>query len=290
MRRKIGLAIPCFNNLDVLQQSLPTVYSDEFLVVLFDDGSSDGTQEWVKANYPAAVVLRGDGEHWWTGSLEKAISYCLARGCDYIVSINADVLISPTTVHQLLEVSRAHENAIVASLVVDINNPEEILWAGSFFKRVHALVPIYSHQYVMKAGNSIKKLPSSPYLVDEVHGRGVLLPRTALEVVGNYDGERFPHYGGDNDFSFRAKRCGVKMLVDPESIASVYTDNTSLGVKSNSSLWGRFKSLRNYLFVRKNGEALYVWWSLYQRYLPVQYFFQSFVFIIALNIYRRMRG
>jgi len=51
MKAKIGTAMPCFNNLDVIKKSLPAVYSDECYVVMFDDGSSDGTKKWIRENY-----------------------------------------------------------------------------------------------------------------------------------------------------------------------------------------------------------------------------------------------
>lgn len=288
MKSKIGLAIPCFNNLDVIKKSLPAVYSDKFLVVLFDDGSTDGTKEWVQANYPNIEILSGDGENWWTGSLAKAIDFCLANECDYVVSINADVLISPKIVQRLIEVSIDNGNAIVASMVVDIDNPDTILWSGSKFKKIHKLVPIYSPRYIVKAGNKVNKLSDLPFEVDEVHGRGVLIPRSAFEILGNYDGYTFPHYGGDNDFSFRAKRHGIKMLVDPLSIARVHIGNTSLNLSEHSSFWRRLGSIKNYLFVRKNGEAVFVWWKLYRKHLPPLYFLQSYIFILILNVYRRL--
>ena len=42
-------------------------YSDDFMVVLFDDGSTDGTKEWVEENYTNVNILSGDGTNWWTG-------------------------------------------------------------------------------------------------------------------------------------------------------------------------------------------------------------------------------
>ena len=290
MKSKIGIAMPCFNNLDVIKNSLPAVYSNKFIVVLFDDGSTDGTTDWVKANYPNIEILSGDGENWWTGSLEKAVDFCLTNECDYVVSINADVLISPKIVQQLIDVSRCNSDSIVASLVVDIDNPEKILWSGSQFKKIHKLLPIYASRYIVKAGNKKTELSDLPYEVDEVHGRGVVIPRSAFETLGNYDGHTFPHYGGDNDFSFRAKRHGIKMLVDPLSVARVYTGNTSLNLREHSSFWGRLVSIKNYLFARKHGEAVFVWWKLYRRYLPLKFFLQSYIFILILNIYRRLIG
>jgi len=288
MKEKIGIAVPCFNNLDVLKHSLPSIYNDSFSIVLFDDGSTDGTGEWVKNTFPNIKILKGGGLNWWTGSLAKAIDYCIANQCDYIVSLNADVLITPEIVDKLIKCSRDNNDSIVASLVVNVKDPKKILWSGSKFSKIHKLIPIYSSRYIVKAGSSVDDIFHKAYEVDEVHGRGVLIPKSAIKKIGNYDFDTFPHYGGDNDFSFRAKKSGVKMLVNPACLAKVFVENTSLNINKEMSIFEKWISIKSYLFKRKNGEAVYVWWKLYKKHLPLLYFFQSYIFIITLNIYRKL--
>ena len=288
IKEMVGVVIPCHNNLDVLKHSIPSVYSDNYCVVLFDDGSNDGTEKWIKENFPKIHYLKGDGANWWTGSLAKAIDFGMANKCDYIVSLNADVLITPEIVDKLIKCSRDNNDSIVASLVVNVKDPKKILWSGSKFSKIHKLIPIYSSRYIVKAGSSVNDIFHKAYEVDEVHGRGVLIPKSAIKKIGNYDFDTFPHYGGDNDFSFRAKKSGVKMLVNPACLAKVFVENTSLNINKEMSIFEKWISIKNYLFKRKNGEAVYVWWKLYKKHLPLLYFFQSYIFIITLNIYRKL--
>ena len=288
VRPSIFIVIPCFNNLDVLKESIPSIYSDKFSFVVFDDGSSDGTGEWLKKNYPKIHCIKGNGLNWWTGSLKKAIDYCITLDFDFIVSLNADVLITPEIVSKLIKCSIDNDDAIVASLVVDIKNPSYVLWSGSKFTKIHKFIPIYTSRYFVKAGQSVDKVSINPYSVDEVHGRGVLIPKRCLDAIGNYDSDTFQHYGGDTDFSFRANNVGIKMLVDPACRAKVFTENTSINKKQVGSFFSKLYSINNYLFDRKSGEAIYVWWNLYKKHLPLKYRLQSFLFVILLNIYRRI--
>jgi len=288
MNKKIGVAIPCFNNIDVLRYSIPSIYSDDFFIVLFDDGSSDGTGNWIRENFPKICYIRGEGDNWWTGSLAKAIDCCMTNNCEYIVSLNADVLITPDIVYELVKFSESNNNSIVASLVVDIKNPKKILWSGSKFGRIHKWLPVYSSRYFVKPSLSVDYVPDRAYEVDEVHGRGVLIPSSVIAKIGNYDFRTFPHYGGDTDFSFRAKENGIRMFVDPLCLAKVFAENTSLNKKEKISFFGKLISIKNYLFKRKNGEAVFVWWKLYKKHLPLPYFFQSYLFVIILNIYRKL--
>jgi GT2 family glycosyltransferase len=285
---KIGVVIPSHNNLNVLKHSVPSIYDDAFMIVLFDDGSTDGTAEWVGKNYPKVHILRGDGNCWWTGAVARLIDYCLVNNCDYIISLNADVLITPESAQRLVSLSMNKSDAIVASLVVDVLNPERVLWAGSLFDKIHKLIPIYASKYIYKSGSSVKSLPKGPYVADEVHGRGVVLPASVIRSIGNYDWERFPQYGGDTEFSFRASRNGIKMFIDPSCLAKVFSDNTSIGVKAYASLPDRLLGIKDYLFKRKNGEAAIVWWRLYRRYLPLKFFVQSYIFVLIWNVYRRL--
>ena len=233
---KIAIVIPSHNNLNVLKHSVPSIYDDAFMIVLFDDGSTDGTAEWVKKNYPKVHILKGDGNCWWTGAVSRLIDYCLVKNCDYIISLNADVLITPELARSLVCLSIDKSDAIVASLVVDVTNPEKVLWAGSRFDKIHKFVPIYASQYIHKAGSLVRSLPKGPYTADEVHGRGVVLPASVIRSIGNYDWESFPQYGGDTEFSFRASRNGITMFIDPNCRAKVFVDNTSIGVKKYVSI------------------------------------------------------
>ena len=285
---KIGVVIPSFNNLNVLEKSIPSLYSDDFIIVVFDDNSSDGTSDWLKKYYPKIIQIKGDGNNWWTGSLAKGIQKCIDNDCIYIMSVNADVMVSPELIYRLIETSNTYNNSVVASLVVEVDNPNTILWAGSYFKKIHKLIPIYSSKYIVKAGNDINSILSEVYETDEVHGRGVLIPSKIISNIGNYDYENFPHYGGDNDFSFRLKNENIKMYIDTACVAKAFADNTSLNIRKKVSLIQKFIGIYRYLFVRKNGEALFVWFKLYKKHLSFKYFIQSYLFIITLNLYRKL--
>ena len=269
---KVGVVIPCFNNLDVLKKSIPSIYSDDFIIVVFDDNSSDGTSKWLKKYYPKIIQIKGNGNNWWTGSLAKGIQYCIDNNCKYIMSVNADVLVSPELIFRLIETSKTYNNSVIASLVVEVDNPNIILWGGSYFKKIHKLIPIYSPRYIVKAGNDIKSISSEIYETDEVHGRGVLIPSIVIKNIGNYDYNNFPHYGGDNDFSFRLKNNNIKMYVDPSCVARAFADNTSLNIREKMSLSKKIIGIYRYLFIRKNGEALFVWFKLYKKHLSFKYF------------------
>ena len=288
MKNKIGIAIACCNNLDVLKTTIPPIFNKEFFIVVFDDNSTDGTKDWLNQYFPEINYLEGNGLNWWGGSIAKAIDFCLKNQCDYILSLNADVSIDQNTIKKLVYSSIKNDSPIVASLVVNNLDPKKIAWAGSKFIKIHKFIPIYVSKYIKKSGTKIKKIGEKIYDVDEVHGRGVIFSKEVFKIIGNYDVENFPHYGADTDFSFRAKKAGIRLIIDPSCISQVFINNTGLPHKNNRSISQRIKFIFYYLTKRKYGDALAVQWKIYKRHVPFFSIIPSYLFVILLNVFRKI--
>ena len=60
----VALVIPVYNNKEDTQEfleSLKSVTYPNFKVIIVDDGSTDGTEEMLRHDYPEVIVLKGDG-------------------------------------------------------------------------------------------------------------------------------------------------------------------------------------------------------------------------------------
>ena len=128
---RIGVAIAVHNSWVVLEECLERLATSEqeaeLHIVVFDDGSTDGTREHLSAHFPAVQVVRGDGAFWWTGGTNRAVEVCLAAGCDYILLLNPDVFVEIDTIGRLLDTSRAHGDAVCAPIVADRDDPERVI-------------------------------------------------------------------------------------------------------------------------------------------------------------------
>ena len=70
MANTIYIVIPVFNRLKFTKDCLDSLRKQsygEFKVIVVDDGSTDGTYQHLKENYPEVIVLQGDGNLWWAG-------------------------------------------------------------------------------------------------------------------------------------------------------------------------------------------------------------------------------
>lgn len=284
----VGVAVAVHNGADLLPRCLAPFVGSDAVVVVYDDGSTDGSAEVARAVLPGVVVLHGSGSAWWAGGTKAAADECLRRSCGYVLLLNPDVHISQNGVAELVAHVDRNPNSIAAALVVDMNDEGRIAWAGSRFVRHNAWLPLWGGRYVARGGDPISVVGARPYEVDEVHGRGVLVPRGVWQALGGLDADCFPHYGADNDFSLRARSAGVRLFVVPSVRASVDRTRSGMAAQVRPGSWARVAAAWQYLTATKNGDALRVNWRFARRHLPWYGVVPSWLFWLAAGLRQRL--
>jgi GT2 family glycosyltransferase len=281
----IGIAIATHNSGEVIGSCLSAFRELECVVVVFDDGSTDDTVSIARSVRPDVVVLHGTGDQWWAGGTHQALEACFQRGCEFAILLNPDVEISAESLQVLARFASAQANVWAGALVVDRDAPHLIAWAGSRFSQVLPL--IHSSRYIAKRGEPVATVGAVPYPTDELHGRGVIVSRATYQALGGLDWRTFPHYGADIDLSFRARRAGISLYVVPAAKAYLATERSGMHF-TNRSLTGRLHGIFQYLTKTKNGDAIRVWWRLFNRHIPKTALLPSFSFVLLLNVFRRL--
>jgi GT2 family glycosyltransferase len=239
----------------------------------------------LQRDYPDVIALRGDGNLWWTGATNWAVRECLQAGCEFVLLLNPDVIVEPTTISTLVSNSMSLDMAIVTPVVLDYDNPEVIWEAGHTWGPVVERFPvIWAARYMYKHGAKVSRLPKTPYSTVSVVGRGGLIPRIAFETLGLFDEQRFPHYGADGDLAKRAWRAGHPMYIVPLARVLLHTDQTGRMVPESlrEAIW----QYGRYLLSRKHGEAIRTLYFLCMKNLPMYAAIPSYLFGLALNTFR----
>ena len=131
--------IKCLRN--ITAQSLPA--DTKFDIYIVDGGSTDGTVESVKTQFPHVNIKTVDGVFWNRGMIEawKMAEEKKRNGCnyDYYLWLNDDTFIYKDCIASLLRVSLLKKNrTIVLGSTVDTQTRSKLTYGGRKLEKWHA--------------------------------------------------------------------------------------------------------------------------------------------------------
>lgn len=227
---RIAALMTCYNRIEktlvcleaLFKNVLPVGYSlDVFLV---DDGSSDGTEQAIRKQYPFINIIKGDGNLYWNGGMRVAFAAAMQRDFDYYFWLNDDTMLRPDALLRLLECESTQGQGrpvIVVGSTVDAETGAPT-YGGVI--RTSKLLPIKFRHVV----------PSdAPLKCDSMTGNIVLIPLKVAEAVGNID-HVFEHAMGDTDYALRARQMGFEVWVGA-GIYGTCGDNPITGTYRDAS-------------------------------------------------------
>lgn len=275
----IYIVLPVHNRVKLTLKCIESLYSNDapFTMVVVDDGSTDGTSMLIKEKYPNVIILEGDGNLWWTASINKAIRFITesfsTNNNDYILCINNDLIVDSNYLSSMLSIAYQNSKRMVGSISVDIHNQEFLSFCGvkwnSFTAKYNNLAKsLYKNSY-LNFRNTIKR---SYIESDFIPGRGMLFPIRLIENIGLFDELNFPQYASDYDFSLRAKNVGYQLVISTNSIIKSHTEKT--GIYQVHRGWGFRRLLENYTSIKSpvNLKTRYRWAKKHGE-IPLLYLF-----------------
>ena len=253
---KVYIIIPVHNRIEKTLKCLRSIYSQDYndiQVVVIDDGSTDSTKKKITELYPRTTILKGSGSLFWTGAVNFGINYVLSI-CDkddWVLLVNNDIQMTKDVISNLVSFSLDRgRNVIVNALSVDSIDKDTIIKSGT--KILSWALNRTKHIY---HGVSLKTLLTHDAVeVDLLTGRCLLHPVEIFNKIGNYNSSLFPHYGGDDEFSARAKLSSYRLFVLPTAIVYLEQESRShkrqdifqalFGIRSNINIINKWKLTR----------------------------------------------
>ncbi|MFC2029454.1 glycosyltransferase family 2 protein [Chloroflexota bacterium] len=184
-------------------------------IVIVDNGSSDDSARVLSLQfgdrYP--VLQTGDNLGYAAGN-HVGVDWALAQGADLIWILNPDCIVRTDTLSALLAaVGRHGTRAIFCPLLLCLNNPEVVYYAGGEL-RLETGIP------KGRAGLRIADHPDIlvEHLTDVAHGANLLVPTEVVETFG-FMSDAFFLYTEEADYSLQLASQGVPTIFVPSAVA-----------------------------------------------------------------------
>ncbi|MEQ1759931.1 MAG: glycosyltransferase family 2 protein [Vicinamibacterales bacterium] len=184
--------------------------------ILVDNGSADGSVEFVRAAFPWVRVLALSDNRGFAGGNNAGVAVATAP---YVMLLNNDTVVDPGCVRALVNgLDETHGIALTSARIVYMHDQTRIdsagdgmLWAGGAFKRLH--------------GRSVD-LALESREVFGVCGAACLMPRRVYAELGGFD-ESFFFSHEDVDLSYRARLLGYRCRYVADAVVAHRGSGTS---------------------------------------------------------------
>ena len=116
----ISILIVNYNGLNLLEECLDSLLAQsfsEFEIVLVDNGSKDGSAEFIEKQYPKVKLVRSRDNKGFAGGNNLGVPHCQG---DFIYFLNNDTRCDPDALSALSEAIKKHATTnIFASFLIN---------------------------------------------------------------------------------------------------------------------------------------------------------------------------
>lgn len=214
--------------------------------IIIDNGSTDGTADLIRKNFPAAAVIEnGSNAGFGVANNQGAAT---ASG-DFLLFLNPDMVVSPGSLDTMIDWMRAHPivGASGCKLVDERGafnwpaGPRRFPTIGNqiaiIFKLPHLFPPLLKH-YLYQDGFD----PDREQEVDSVRGSFLLVRRAIVEKLGRAFDPRYFIWFEDVDLCREVWRLGYKVMYVPALTA---IDRRGRSFSRRSFPWKQWQFIRS---------------------------------------------
>lgn len=213
---KIHIIIVTYNAMKWAERCFTSLRNSSVPVQCFviDNGSSDGTQEYIKTHFPEVDFTQSETNLGFGKANNIGIEKAYKAGAEFFYLMNQDAWLYQDTMEKMLEVYHNHQdqNSIGIISPIHIDGTEKSL-------------DIFLDQYIASNYEKTRMISDlyfqtlKPYYeIRFVNAAHWLLPRKTIETVGGFN-PYFFHYGEDDEYVNRIHFHQMKVLLIPGSRA-----------------------------------------------------------------------
>lgn len=225
MKNEITVIIPNYNGIKFLPACIEALQKQtvrDFDILVVDNGSSDGSREWLSANQIPTLFLKENVG--FAGGVNAGIH---AANTEYLILLNNDTEVFADYVEKLREAIRRSDKIFsVSPMMIQYHQRNLIDDAGDGFC-------ILGWAYQIGVGEPVEKYQDSRKIFSACAGAAIYRKKI-LDRIGVFDEKHFA-YLEDIDLGYRARLAGYVNIYEPA--ARVY----HLGSATSGSKYNSFK-------------------------------------------------
>jgi GT2 family glycosyltransferase len=212
LHSNIAVLLTCFNRKEKTLACLNALFNaskeEQHLTIdvfLVDDGSTDGTGEAVKNEFPNVEVITGNGNLFWNGGMRLAWDVASKNNYNYYLWLNDDTLISGLALGEMFECyEQARQNNEKPAIIVGA-----CMASGDSGK--------FSYGGRSESGPVLPN--GSLQACKYINGNIVLVPKEIFDNLGNLSAD-YTHAMGDIDYGLRALKKGYNLYTTRNYVAT----------------------------------------------------------------------
>jgi GT2 family glycosyltransferase len=208
---RVVVIVPNWNRKGYLEACLRSLLAQDFTdhtVILVDNGSRDGSLEYVQREFPQVRVIANETNLGFAKANNQAL---VASRSEFVATLNNDAWADPKWLGELVRAMEAHPQVgMCASKMLLADQAEIVDSAGIAVDRVGIA-------WGLDGGASDDGLPCAPVPAFSPCAGAALYRRAMLDEIGLFD-EDFFAYLEDVDLAWRAQWAGWQCLIVPSAV------------------------------------------------------------------------
>ncbi len=232
------VVIPNLNGMRYLKGCLDSLREQsrqDFSVILIDNGSTDGSADYVESHYPEVTVRRYETNRGFCCAVNEGIRMA---DTPYVILLNNDTVCETSFAEELIAAMEEETNCFsCASRMVRMDDPEKMDDGGDYYCAL-------GWAYACGKGKPAARYGRRREIFSACAGAAIYR-RSVFDEIGLFDEVHFA-YLEDVDVAYRARIAGYRNLYIPEAVVR------HVGSATSGSVYNEFKirhSSRNSIYL-----------------------------------------
>ena len=212
---RVGIALLNWNQYADTAQCLASLRESIFrpaVILVFDNGSEDGSAERLKTDFPEIKLVLGDKNFGFSEGNNRAAKILLDAGMDYVWVLNNDTKVEPDCLGRLVRVLEDdHSIGAASAKIWFMDESRPICYAGGTFNRW-----TFNTEFRGLRERDVGQYDDAKD-TEILSGCCMLIRAEVLRKIGLFN-RAFFAYAEDIDWSVRARVAGVRQRYEPRAV------------------------------------------------------------------------